>query len=129
MQAQLNNFALLTDLYEFTMAEAYYQSKMFASATFSLFIRDYPPNRGYFVSAGLEDVLDYLTRIRYSQEDLDYLKSTGLFSDDFLHYLSRLRFSGDFRPGQQIKRCAPGQRGYDQDEQSGERNLQKGKPG
>jgi nicotinate phosphoribosyltransferase len=62
MQVQLENSALLTDRYEFTMAEAYYQSKMFAPSTFSLFIRDYPPNRGYFVSAGLEDVLDYLLR-------------------------------------------------------------------
>ncbi|MEJ2165475.1 MAG: nicotinate phosphoribosyltransferase [Desulfobacterales bacterium] len=95
MQATRGNFALLTDLYEFTMAEAYYQNKMFAPATFSLFIRGYPPNRGYFVSAGLEDVLDYLVRIGYSQEALDYLNSTGLFSDDFLHYLSSLRFSGD----------------------------------
>ena len=91
----MENFSLLTDLYEFTMAQAYYRSRMFAPATFSLFIRDYPPNRGYFVSAGLADVLDYLERFRYPQEDLDYLGSTGLFSDEFLHYLSSLRFSGD----------------------------------
>lgn len=95
MQTQRDNLALLTDLYEFTMAEAYYQNKMFAPATFSLFIREYPPNRGYFVSAGLEEVVDYLNCIGYSQEDLDYLKSTDLFSDDFLHYLGSLRFSGD----------------------------------
>ena len=86
---------LLTDLYEFTMAEAYFQSDMFAPATFSLFIRDYPPNRGYFISAGLESVLDYLEKVRYSEDDVDYLASTGMFSDDFLHYLGRLRFSGD----------------------------------
>ena len=54
----MENFALLTDLYEFTIAQAYYRSRMFAPTTFSLFIRDYPPNRGYFVGAGLEDVLD-----------------------------------------------------------------------
>lgn len=47
---------LLTDLYELTMAAAYYRHRMFGKATFSLFIRDYPPNRGYFVNAGLEDV-------------------------------------------------------------------------
>ena len=95
MQVQRNNLALLTDLYEFTMAEAYFQNEMFAPATFSLFIREYPQNRGYFISAGLEEVLTYLSRIRYSQEDLDYLKTTNLFSDEFLHYLSSLRFSGD----------------------------------
>ncbi|MEJ2728234.1 MAG: nicotinate phosphoribosyltransferase [Deltaproteobacteria bacterium] len=86
---------LLTDLYEFTMAQAYFQSEMFAPATFSLFIRDYPPNRGYFISAGLESVLDYLEQVHYSEGDVDYLKSTGLFSDDFLHYLGNLRFRGD----------------------------------
>ena len=95
MHSQSDNLALLTDLYEFTMAEAYYQNKMFAPATFSLFIRDYPPNRSYFVSAGLAEVLDYLTSISYSQDDLDYLKSTGHFSDEFLHYLSGFHFSGD----------------------------------
>lgn len=86
---------LLTDLYEFTMADAYFQSNMFAPATFSLFIRDYPPNRGYFISAGLESVLDFLERVHYTQDDLDYLTSTDLFSEDFLHFLGNLRFSGD----------------------------------
>jgi len=95
MNPDLKQLELLTDLYEFTMAEAYFQSGMFAPATFSLFIRDYPPNRGYFVSAGLENVLDYLEQVRYSPEDLDYLRSTALFSEDFLHYLGDLRFSGD----------------------------------
>ena len=90
-----DEMGLLTDLYEFTMAEAYFQSRMFAPATFSLFIRDYPPNRAYFISAGLQSVLDYLEQVRYTRDDLDYLDSTGLFSDDFLHFLSNLRFSGD----------------------------------
>ena len=77
MNPNLKQLELLTDLYEFTMAEAYFQSGMFAPATFSLFVRDYPPNRGYFVSAGLESVLDYLEQVHYSREDLDYLTSTG----------------------------------------------------
>ena len=51
---------LLTDLYELTMAQAYYEHGMFAPATFSLFIRQYPPGRSFFVAAGLEDVLTYL---------------------------------------------------------------------
>jgi len=85
---------LLTDLYELTMAATYYRKKMFAPATFSLFIREYPPHRGYFVSAGLDEVLDFLASLNFSQEDLDYLDATGRFSHDFLHYLSQLRFSG-----------------------------------
>ena len=95
MNPDLKQLELLTDLYEFTMAEAYFKSRMFAPATFSLFIRDYPPNRGYFISAGLESVLDYLEQVHYSSEDLDYLASTGFFSEDFLHFLGNLRFSGD----------------------------------
>jgi nicotinate phosphoribosyltransferase len=95
MEPQFKQLELLTDLYEFTMAEAYYQSKMFAPATFSLFIRDYPPNRGYFVSAGLQEVLEYLEFVCYSPESLDFLNSIELFSDEFLHYLSNLRFTGD----------------------------------
>ena len=65
------NLALLADLYEFTMAACYYQRKMFAPATFSLFIRAYPQNRGYFVSAGLEEVLRFLESFHFDQEDLD----------------------------------------------------------
>lgn len=89
------NPALLTDLYELTMAAAYYSHKMFAPATFSLFIRKYPPNRAYFVSAGLEDVLAFLEEFRFSQDDLDYLDTTKLFSQNFLHYLGGLRFTGE----------------------------------
>jgi nicotinate phosphoribosyltransferase len=95
MERRWNNLALLTDLYELTMAASYYQHQMFAPATFSLFIRDYPPHRSYFVSAGLEDVLDFLESFHFSKEDIDFLKGTELFSQDFLRYLSRSRFTGD----------------------------------
>lgn len=95
MKAQPNNVALLTDLYEFTMAASYYQHQMFAPATFSLFVREYPPHRGYFVSAGLEDVLNFLESFHFEQQDLDYLDSMGLFSPDFLHSLGTVRFTGD----------------------------------
>ncbi len=89
------NLALLADLYEFTMAACYYQRRMFAPATFSLFIRAYPLNRGYFVSAGLEEVLRFLESFHFDQEDLDFLHVTRLFSDEFLHYLAQVRFSGE----------------------------------
>ena len=89
------NPALLTDLYELTMAASYFHHKMFKPATFSLFIRGYPPHRGYFVNAGLEDVLSLLESFHLEQEDLEYLKNTGLFQDDFLHFLASLRFTGD----------------------------------
>ncbi len=90
-----SDFSLLTDLYEMTMAACYFRERMFGSATFSLFIREYPADRGYLVSAGLEDVLDFLEGFSFSGEDIDYLAGTELFSEPFLDYLRSLRFTGD----------------------------------
>jgi nicotinate phosphoribosyltransferase len=89
-----DKMAMLTDLYELTMAAAYHRESMFEQATFSLFIREYPPHRGYFISAGLEEVLSFLEAFQFSQNDLDYLETTGLFTPDFLHYLGSVRFEG-----------------------------------
>ena len=90
-----DNLALLTDLYQLTMAQSYFHSRKFESATFSLFIRSYPPGRGYFVSAGLGDVLSYLADFVFDEEAVGYLRSTGLFAEDFLKFLKGLRFTGD----------------------------------
>ncbi len=92
---KVEDTGLLTDLYELTMAQAYFQQGMFAPATFSLFVRSYPPNRSYFVAAGLEDLLTQLERWRYPKESIDYLRSTGIFASDFLDYLAEVRFTGD----------------------------------
>ena len=86
---------LFTDLYELTMAAGYYKHKIASKATFSLFIRDYPPDRSFFVAAGLEDVLCELESFHFSESDIDYLKTTKLFSKDFISYLKTLRFSGN----------------------------------
>jgi nicotinate phosphoribosyltransferase len=91
------DLSLFTDLYELTMAQAFFNEGMFSPATFSLFIRNYPPDRAYFVSAGLEDVLDYLSNLRFSYAGLGYLRSTGIFTDGFLDYLSEIRFTGSVR--------------------------------
>jgi nicotinate phosphoribosyltransferase len=85
---------LLTDLYELTMAASYFENGMSDPATFSLFTRKYPPDRSYFVAAGLEDFLDYATNFQFSESDLAYLDDTGLFSNGFLDYLKTLRFTG-----------------------------------
>jgi nicotinate phosphoribosyltransferase len=87
--------SLLTDLYELTMAACYVENQMFERAVFSLFIRDYPPKRRYFVAAGLEDALHYLRDLKFSDEDIVYLGKLGLFKDEFLSFLKRFRFSGD----------------------------------
>jgi len=85
---------LFTDLYELTMAAVYFNRRLFAEATFSLFIRDYPPGRKYFVAAGLQDVLDELESLRFSNDVLAFLRETGLFSSDFLSFLKKFRFTG-----------------------------------
>jgi nicotinate phosphoribosyltransferase len=88
---------LFTDLYELTMAQTYFNNNMFETAAFSLFIRDYPKNRNYFVAAGLEEAINALADYRIAPDDLQYLASTGLFSDDFLRYLKKFRFTGSVR--------------------------------
>ena len=92
-----NDLGLFTDLYELTMSQAFLRQGMSETATFSLFTRTYPPNRAYFVSAGLEDVLDYLSNLNFSERAIDYLRATDIFSDDFLEYLSGVRFTGSVR--------------------------------
>ncbi|MCM8771407.1 MAG: nicotinate phosphoribosyltransferase, partial [Candidatus Omnitrophica bacterium] len=87
--------ALLLDLYELTMAEAYLEFKPQTQATFDLFVRDMPANRTYFVACGLEDVLDYLENLRFDALSLEYLKKQNLFSSQFLDYLKEFRFKGD----------------------------------
>ena len=91
------DLGLFTDLYQLTMAQTFFNQGMFAPATFSLFIRNYPPHRGYFVFAGLEDVLDYLSNLSFPSTSLEYLLSTGIFSKDFLDYLGKARFTGGVR--------------------------------
>jgi len=89
------NLTLLTDLYQLTMAQSYFREQHFGDATFSLFIRSYPLNRGYFVSAGLSDVLDYLESFAFDRDAIEYLAAQKLFTEDFLRYLAALRFTGN----------------------------------
>ena len=88
---------LFTDLYELTMGQAYFAQGMHQQATFSLNVRTYPLNRGYLVSAGLDDVLDYLSRLHFDDEAVQFLRSTGIFREDFLEYLRGVRFTGGVR--------------------------------
>jgi nicotinate phosphoribosyltransferase len=90
-----DDLALLTDLYQLTMAQSYFQCRKFEPATFSLFIRAYPPHRGYFVTAGLEDVLSFLQDFSLDSDAIDYLRAQRLFTDEFLDFLKGLRFTGE----------------------------------
>lgn len=89
------NMALLVDLYELVMADSYLREGMNEPATFDLFVRSLPPRRSFLVSAGLEAALAYLEQARVDEAQIAYLRSLGLFSDDFLAYLKTFRFSGE----------------------------------
>jgi nicotinate phosphoribosyltransferase len=89
--------ALFTDLYELTMAAAFFREGVGGRATFSTFVRRLPPGRGFLVAAGLEDVLEYVRTWRFGADGLHYLRSLGRFEPAFLEYLGDLRFTGDIR--------------------------------
>jgi nicotinate phosphoribosyltransferase len=88
------NMSLFTDYYELTMCASYFDNKNFEPATFDLFIRRLPENRSYFLFAGLEEALQYLQNIKFTDEHLDYLQKQG-FRKDFLEYLHGFRFTGN----------------------------------
>jgi len=90
--------ALLVDLYELTMAAGYFEHGVDASATFELFVRQLPPARSYLVAAGIEAALDYLENLRFTEEDVRFLRKQAAFhnvSDAFFDYLRRFQFTGD----------------------------------
>ncbi len=93
----LRDAALFTDLYELTMAAAFFREGMRESATFSLFARRLPDTRAFMVAAGLEDALEYVRTLRFTPGALDWLRSLGRFEESFLRYLATLRFTGEVR--------------------------------
>ncbi|MHB1001376.1 MAG: nicotinate phosphoribosyltransferase [Armatimonadota bacterium] len=87
---------LFTDLYELTMLAGYYHHhKQDEAAVFEYFFRKLPANSGYAVFAGLDNFLDDLVNLHFSNSDIEYLDNIGLFDNDFLDYLQHLRFAGD----------------------------------
>jgi nicotinate phosphoribosyltransferase len=94
----LRHSALLTDLYELTMAAAYFENGFRANASFELFVRSLPPQRGYLLAAGLEQALDFLEDVRFQPEDISFLRRHSAFAhvnDDFFDYLKTFRFTGE----------------------------------
>ena len=90
------NLTLLTDLYELTMMQGYFMQKdANETVVFDMFYRNNPFGNGFAICAGLEQVIEYIENLHFDQEDVDYLRSTGMFREDFLNYLLDFRFSGD----------------------------------
>ena len=79
------NLTLLTDLYELTMMQGYFESGENDVVVFDMFFRANPCNNGYSIAAGLEQVIEYIKNLNFSYEDVDYLRSLNIFSEDFLH--------------------------------------------
>lgn len=90
------NLTLLTDLYELTMMQGYFKNKdRNETVIFDAFYRNNPGDGGYAVCAGLEQVIDYVKNLHFDEQDITYLRSLGIFDDDFLDYLRDFQFSGD----------------------------------
>lgn len=89
------NLTLMTDLYEMTMMQGYFKTQNKEIVVFDAFYRTNPCDGGYAVCAGLEQVIDYIKNLHFSEEDLSYLRSLNIFDEDFLEYLSTFHFSGD----------------------------------
>jgi len=87
--------ALLTDLYQLTMLQAYFDRGMDETAVFEFFVRKLPEQRNFLIAAGLEQALGFLENVRLSRDELEWLSNHGAFRPPFLEYLAQLRFSGD----------------------------------
>ena len=90
------NLTLLTDLYELTMMQGYFHAKdANETVIFDAFYRTNPDGNGFAITAGLEQVVEYIENLHFDKEDIDYLRTTGLFGEDFLEYLADFKFTGD----------------------------------
>ncbi len=89
------NLTLMTDLYELTMMQGYFKNPVQETVIFDAFYRTNPCGNGFAIAAGLDQMIDYIKNLHFSQEDIVYLRSVGVFDEDFLEYLGDFHFSGD----------------------------------
>ncbi len=92
----MSNFTMLTDFYELTMANGYFQTDYKDKICyFDVFFRKIPENGGYAIFCGLGTIIEYIKNIKFSKEDIEYLRKQNLFTNDFLDYLKTFKFTGD----------------------------------
>ena len=89
------NLTLLTDLYELTMMQGYFNEQSNDTVIFDAFYRKNPSGSGYAIAAGLQQIIDYVKNLSFTYDDIDYLRGLGIFSEDFLEYLAGFHFTGD----------------------------------
>ncbi len=87
--------ALLTDLYQLTMLQGYFEQGMEETAVFEFFVRRLPRERGFLMAAGLEQALEFLENLRFTDEELDWVRTSGRFAGNFADRLAGLRFTGE----------------------------------
>jgi len=105
-----NNLTMLADFYEFTMANGYFESGLAdKTACFDMFFRKVPDNGGFAIATGLEQLIEYLQSLSFSDNDIAYLRSRGIFSDAFLEYLKNFKFSCDVYAMREGTPCFPGE--------------------
>ncbi len=91
----MRNLTMMTDFYQLTMANGYFQNdEKNVEAVFDLFFRE-NDKISYCISAGLEQVVEYLLNLKFTDSDIEFLGSLGYFADDFLNYLKDFKFTGD----------------------------------
>ena len=90
------NLTMLMDFYELTMAYGYFKNGYYkTTAYFDLFFRNVPDGGGFAIAAGLEQVVEYIKQLHFTEENIDFLRQKQLFDDQFLDYLRGFRFTGD----------------------------------
>lgn len=90
------NLTLMTDFYQLTMMQGYYENNMHnKKAVFDMFYRKNPSNSGYAIACGLEQVIQYIKNINFDEQSINYLRTFNIFKEDFLEYLSTFKFNGD----------------------------------
>ena len=89
------NLTLLTDFYELTMMQGYFENKTNETVIFDVFYRNNPSGSGYAICCGLEQMIDYVKNLHFSEEDITYLRSLNMFHEDFLAYLADFKFTGN----------------------------------
>lgn len=90
-----NNLTLLTDFYELTMMQGYFKNPTDQTVIFDVFYRENPCGGGYAIACGLEQVIEYVENLNFTEKDIEYLRSLNTFDEDFLEYLSSFHFTGD----------------------------------
>ncbi len=88
---------LSVDLYELTMSQIFWRKRIDDRATFSLFFRGYPKNRGYYIAAGIDQALDFLQDFKLSERDIEALSKVTPLDRDFIEFAACIRFTGDVR--------------------------------